>query len=64
MAVSIKYWHTYCEGRHKLVKRSENSVNSNRVLKLLYDPECQIILATVQASMKDKSYNVQVSQNL
>ena len=40
--------------------RSENAVASDHVLKFLYDDEYQHISAVVQASMRDKSYKVEV----
>ena len=63
MALSICYWRNFVAtsaSAAKLAARSENKVDSNQVLKLVYDREEGIISAVVQASQKDKSYTVQV----
>ena len=62
MAISLRYWASYTEGRAKLQRRSENSVSSNHVLRFLYDEENRVITGTVQASMKNVAYKVMVSK--
>ena len=62
MAISIQHWANYTVGRSKLVRRSENAVESDHVLKFLYDRECGYIGAVIQASMRDVSYKVKVSK--
>ena len=37
MALSIKHWATYTQGKTKMVRKSENAVESNHVLKFLFD---------------------------
>lgn len=64
MSISIQYWANYTSGKVKLQRKSENSVASDHVLKLTYDAECKHMSATVQASMRDTSYKVEVSARL
>ena len=61
MALSISFWANYTSGKPKLQRKSENSVDSGHVLKFTYDKEGRIVKSVVQASMRDKSYNVFVS---
>ena len=60
MAFSIQYWLNYTEDKTKLRRKSEASVAANRVLQFMYDDETNVVCAYVQASMRDKSYKVQV----
>ena len=60
MAFSLMYWKEYTHDSTKLSRRSENAVDSNRVLRFVYDAELQYIQANVQASMRDTSYKVRV----
>lgn len=46
---------------NKMIKRGENAVESNHVLQMQFDAELMILKGKVQASMKDKTYNVNVS---
>lgn len=61
MALSIAYMATYVNGQNKLTKQSEAAVESGRVLKFVFDREYRVIKSSVQASMRDTSYKVQVS---
>lgn len=61
MAISIQFWAKYTESKKKLQRKSENAVYCNHVLQFLFDPDSMVIKATVQASMKDRSYKVDVS---
>ena len=61
MAFSILYWLNYVSGTRKLHRKSEMAVNSDHVLKFLYDPETKFAQGVVQASMRDRSYKVWVS---
>jgi len=61
MALSIAYWANYTCGKVKMVKKSESAVNSDHVLKFLYDAETDHVTAVVQASYRDASYNVKVN---
>jgi len=45
----------------KIARKSENAVNCNRVLTFVYDTELQYVVSSVQASMRDRSYKVEVS---
>jgi hypothetical protein len=63
MALSIVYWARYCDGQTKLTRKSEASVESGRVLRFVID-EMRVISASVQASMKDTSYKVQVTSSI
>lgn len=58
MAISIQYWANYTAEKPKLMRKSENAVLSNHVLKFLHDPETKMVHSVVQASMKNKSYKV------
>ncbi len=60
MAISIRYWANYTNDSSKLATKSENAVQCNRILKFLYDNDSKFVIANVQASMKDKSYKVEV----
>ncbi|KAH3893392.1 hypothetical protein DPMN_017539 [Dreissena polymorpha] len=53
------YWSNYVESHVKLSRKSEASVESDRVLKFFMD-ELRVIRASVQASMKNTSYNVTI----
>lgn len=44
----------------KLVQKGENAVQSQHVLSVTTDTESGIIFGQVQASMKDKTYDVKV----
>ena len=61
MAISICFWANYTDNKPKLNRKSENAVDSDRVLKFLYDCDTNHIESVVQASMKDTSYEVKVS---
>ena len=61
MAFSILYWSNYTAGTSKLMRKSEVAVQSVHVLKFVFDKEAQFIRGIVQASMRDRSYNVTVS---
>lgn len=58
MAFSILYWANYTAGTRKLSRKSEIAVQSDHVLKFVYDKEASYVRGTVQASMRDRSYNV------
>ncbi|XP_056003436.1 uncharacterized protein LOC125662308 [Ostrea edulis] len=58
MALSIQFWTNYTAEKPKLMRKSENAVLSNHVLKFLYDPETKMVHSVVQASMKNRSYKV------
>lgn len=60
MALSVQYWLHYVAEFPKLARKSEDAVNSNHVLKFVYDVEQQYITAVVQSSFRDKSYSVRV----
>lgn len=62
MALSLQYWRKYVEGFCKIARKSETMVEANRVLKFSFDPELMAVSANVQASMRDKSYKIQVCQ--
>ena len=61
MALSLMFWNKYVENFHKLARKSENAASSNRVLKFVFDSELQYVVANVQASMRDRTYKVEVS---
>ena len=60
MALSLQYWANYTQGKVKLQRKSENAVASDHVLKFVFDPDYGRVQASVQASMRDKSYSVEV----
>lgn len=45
------------------MRKSEVAVQSEHVLKFVYDKEAQFIRGIVQASMRDRSYQVTVSSS-
>lgn len=63
MAISRRYWASLTEGRVKLQRRSENSMNSDHVLKIVYDQENQFITGVVKANMRNMAYKVTVSRH-
>lgn len=60
MAISLQYWANYTAGVSKLQRKSENAVASGHVLRFGFDADMNLINSTVQASMRDRSYKVQV----
>ncbi|XP_062603121.1 uncharacterized protein LOC134264875 isoform X2 [Saccostrea cucullata] len=58
MAISIQYWANYTAEKPKLMRKSENAVISNHVLKFLFDQETKTIHSVIQASMRNTSYKV------
>lgn len=48
------------EGFVKISRKSEAMVEANRVLTFTFDVEMMVVQATVQASMRDRSYKVRV----
>ena len=42
------------------MRKSENAVESDHVLKFIFDSEFKHVQAVVQASMRDTSYKVEV----
>lgn len=61
MAFSILYWLNYVSGTKKLQQKSELAVKADHVLKFCFDPELNHVQGRVQASMRDRSYHVNVS---
>ncbi len=61
MALSIQFWANYTAENTKLQRKSEQAVGAEHVLKFFYDPESKIVNSCVQASMRDRSYDVMVS---
>ncbi|XP_061185798.1 uncharacterized protein LOC133193900 [Saccostrea echinata] len=61
MAFSILYWANYTAGTKKLSRKSEIAVHSDHVLRFIYDQEASYVRGVVQASMRDRSYNVTIS---
>jgi hypothetical protein len=47
-----------------LSRKSEDAVNSDHVLKFMFDSEAGHVSAAVQASMRGKSYDVRVRRLL
>lgn len=60
MAFSLQYWANYTRNEVKLQRKSENAVGSNHVLNFSFDAESNVAVGVVQASMRDRSYKVQV----
>ncbi|XP_055958271.1 uncharacterized protein LOC126827963 [Patella vulgata] len=60
MALSIQYWANYTRNKPKLVRKSENSVQSDHVLRFVLDTENHHISSNIQASMRDRSYRVEI----
>jgi len=48
MVFSICYWVNYTQGKTKLSRKSENAMEDDRVLKLLYDAD----LCHVESSVR------------
>ncbi len=61
MALSIQYWTNYTSNNTKLQRKSENAVASNHILSFNIDFDVSVLNATVQASMRDRSYKLMVS---
>lgn len=62
MAFSILCWSNYTAGTSKLMRKSEVAVRSEHVLKFVFDKEAQFIRGIVQASMRDRSYQVTIQK--
>ncbi|XP_062603793.1 uncharacterized protein LOC134265586 [Saccostrea cucullata] len=60
-AFSILYWSNYTAGTTKLMPKSETAVQSDHVLKFVYDKDALFIRGIVQASMRDWSYQVTIT---
>ena len=60
MAISLQFWVVYTANNAKLQRKSENAVSCNHILQFLYDPESKTVNAIVKASMRDRSYKIQV----
>ncbi|XP_062611457.1 uncharacterized protein LOC134273283 [Saccostrea cucullata] len=58
MAISIKYWANYTADKPKLMRKSDNAVTSEHVLKFLFDKETNTLQVVVQESMRNTSYKV------
>ena len=50
----------FFEGETKQLKRGENSYSSNRLENFIFDGSTGHMTAKVRASMRDRSYDVQV----
>ena len=50
----------FFEGETKQLKRGENSYSSNRLANFIFDDSTGHMTAKVHASMRDRSYDVQV----
>lgn len=61
MAFSILYWLNYVSGTKKLQQKSELAVKADHVLKFGFDPELNHVQGRVQASMRDRSYHVNIT---
>ena len=59
--LSLMYWCKYVESFQKLARKNENAVGANRVLKFVYYTELNYVNGNVQASMRDRTYMVEVS---
>lgn len=46
---------------NKVIKKGENALESNHVKKMLFDADLMVIRGEIHASMKDRTYNVEVS---
>jgi hypothetical protein len=60
-AVSVWAIASVFSGEERLIQKGENALKSNRLEKFQYDANTGTILATVKASMRDKSYKVKVT---
>jgi hypothetical protein len=54
----------FFDGENKLIQRGENSVDSKHILSASFDGTLGIVTGKVQASMRNKSYKVQVCRLL
>ena len=52
---------TFFEGESKSVQRGEQALKASHLVTFDYDPDMGSCRAKVQASMKDKTYMVEVS---
>jgi hypothetical protein len=64
MTRRICYWYSYIPNKPKLTRKSEDAVNSDHVLNFCMMPQRDIVRHAVQASMRSKSYDVQVRRLL
>jgi len=59
--ISIGALVKFFEGEEKLIGRGENAVKSNHIVSVMYDDRTGMMTEDVQASMRNKSYKVEVS---
>lgn len=59
--ISIHSIAVFFADENKLIARGENAVQSNHVVTFAYDGLGKTLSGKIQASMKDKAYEVQVS---
>lgn len=50
----------YFKDEEKLISRGENAVESGHVENMIFDSEIRILKGSVHASMRDKTYKVEV----
>lgn len=62
----IKFHHmvAFFEDGNKLIQKGENACESNHVKSLSYNSDKKTIHGYVEASMKDKAYEVEVCSNI
>ena len=61
-AMCVFFFFFFCEP--SLATRGENAVKSNHVMQISYDDDLKCITGVVRASMRNKSYAVEVSRLL
>ena len=59
--ISIGALLSFFEGEEKLIARGENAMKSNHIVSFLFDDRTGMMTGDVQASMRNKSYKVEVS---
>jgi len=51
----------FFDNDNKIIKKGENALESNHVKKMQFDADFMTIRGEIHASMKEKTYNVEVS---
>lgn len=52
----------FFKDEEKLISRGENALESGHTVSMIYDRELQAIKGKINASMKDRCYDVEVSR--
>lgn len=58
--LKISNIYEFLENDNKIIKKGENALESDHVKSMQFDAEIMIVRGEIHASMKDKTYKVEV----